>query len=96
MKVTKRAVILVVAAAALAVPATAAGAAAGGAGAAATFVHWPAYLLSPAHLQQLVPDLVERDVFLCGPPAMTAALEQNVRRARVPRRHIHTERFALT
>ena len=53
-------------------------------------------LLSPAHLKELVPDIEERDVFLCGPPAMTEAIEQNVRGARVPRRHIHTERFALT
>jgi predicted ferric reductase len=53
-------------------------------------------LLSPAHLKELVPDIEERDVFLCGPPAMTEVLEHNVRGARVPRRHIHTERFALT
>jgi predicted ferric reductase len=53
-------------------------------------------LLSPAHLKELVPDIEDRDVFLCGPPAMTEALERNVRGARVPRRHIHTERFALT
>jgi predicted ferric reductase len=54
-----------------------------------------AELLSPSHLKELVPDIEERDVFLCGPPAMTDALEHNVRGARVPRRHIHTERFAL-
>jgi ferredoxin-NADP reductase len=53
-------------------------------------------LLSSAHLAELVPDIEERDVFLCGPAAMTEVLEQNVRGARVPRRHIHTERFALT
>jgi predicted ferric reductase len=53
-------------------------------------------LLSSKHLRELVPDIEERDVFLCGPPAMTEVLEQNVRGARVPRRHIHTERFALT
>jgi len=53
-------------------------------------------LLSPAHLQELVQDIAERDVFLCGPPAMTAVLGRNVRQAHVPRRHIHTERFALT
>ena len=52
-------------------------------------------LLAPAHLLELVPDLTERDVFLCGPPAMTAYIK-NVRDARVPRRQIHTERFALT
>jgi predicted ferric reductase len=53
-------------------------------------------LLSSAHLKELVPDIEEREVFLCGPPAMTEVLGHNVRGARVPRRHIHTERFALT
>ncbi len=52
-------------------------------------------LLSRQHLLDLVPDLAERDVYVCGPPAMTAVVEQNVRRAGVPRRHIHVERFAL-
>ena len=33
---------------------------------------------------------------LCGPPAMTEAIAANVRAADVPRRQIHTERFALT
>jgi predicted ferric reductase len=52
-------------------------------------------LLAPGHLLELVPDLVERDVFLCGPPAMAAVIHRNVREARVPRRQIHAERFAL-
>ena len=52
-------------------------------------------LLSPRHLRELVPDLAERDVYLCGPPAMTEAVEKHVRRARVPRHQIHVERFAL-
>jgi predicted ferric reductase len=52
-------------------------------------------LLSAAHLRELVPDLAERDVYLCGPPAMTAVLERNLRDAGVPRRHVHLERFAL-
>ena len=39
-----------------------------------------------AHLRELVPDLAERDVYLCGPPAMVAAIEHDVRRAGVPRR----------
>jgi len=52
-------------------------------------------LLSEQHLLELVPDLAERDVYVCGPPAMTAVVEHNVRRAGVPRRHIHVERFAL-
>jgi predicted ferric reductase len=53
-------------------------------------------LLSPEHLRELVPDVSERDVFLCGPPAMTDALSRRLRAAGVPRRHIHLERFALT
>jgi predicted ferric reductase len=54
-----------------------------------------AHLLSPDHLRELVPDLDDRDVFVCGPPAMAQAIARNVRHAGVPRRHVHTERFAL-
>ena len=54
-----------------------------------------AQLLSPEHLRELVPDLAERDVFVCGPPAMIAHVEASVRRAGVTRRHLHVERFAL-
>jgi predicted ferric reductase len=52
-------------------------------------------LLSPRHLCELVPDITERQVYICGPPAMTEALERNVRRAEVPARLINTEKFAL-
>jgi ferredoxin-NADP reductase len=52
-------------------------------------------LLSPEHLHQLVPDLLEREVYLCGPPAMMRILEQNLRRANVSRKYLHSERFAL-
>ncbi len=52
-------------------------------------------LLSAAHLRELVPDVAEREVYLCGPPAMTVVLERNLRDAGVPRRHVHLERFAL-
>jgi predicted ferric reductase len=52
-------------------------------------------LLAPSHLLELVPDIAERDVFLCGPPAMAAFIRKNVREARVPRRQVHAERFAL-
>jgi ferredoxin-NADP reductase len=55
-----------------------------------------ARLLSPEHLRELVPDAPERDVFLCGPPAMTDAIRKNLRAAGVPRKHVHLERFALT
>jgi predicted ferric reductase len=52
-------------------------------------------LLSAEHLRELVPDITERDVYVCGPPGMTRIIEKNVRRAAVPRRQIHIERFAL-
>jgi predicted ferric reductase len=52
-------------------------------------------LLSPEHLRQLVPDIEERDVFVCGPPAMTAVIEKHLRDAGVPSRHVNVERFAL-
>jgi predicted ferric reductase len=52
-------------------------------------------LLSPDHLTELVPDLADRDVYVCGPPGMTDAVLRNVRAAGVRRRHIHVERFAL-
>jgi predicted ferric reductase len=52
-------------------------------------------LLSPEHLQELLPDIAEREVYVCGPPAMATLLEQNVRQAGVPAKHIHIERFAL-
>jgi ferredoxin-NADP reductase len=55
-----------------------------------------ARLLSPEHLRELVPDAATRDVFLCGPPAMTNAIRKNLRAAGVPRSHVHLERFALT
>ncbi|HEY8283259.1 MAG TPA: ferric reductase-like transmembrane domain-containing protein [Chloroflexota bacterium] len=52
-------------------------------------------LLSPAHLRRLVPDIVDRDIYVCGPPAMMRILERNLRRAKVARTQIHSERFAL-
>jgi len=52
-------------------------------------------LLSSTHLLDLVPDLAEREVFLCGPPAMMSATEASLKGAGVPDNQIHTERFAL-
>jgi predicted ferric reductase len=54
-----------------------------------------ARLLTTEHLLQLVPDIGEREVFLCGPPGMMAVIERHVRRAGVSRAYLHTERFAL-
>jgi predicted ferric reductase len=52
-------------------------------------------LLGATHLRRLVPDLAARDVFVCGPPAMAAAVHRSLRRAGVPRRQIVTEQFAF-
>jgi predicted ferric reductase len=52
-------------------------------------------LLSPEHLRELVPDITERDVFVSGPPGMVDVIERHVRHAGVPRRQVHSERFAL-
>lgn len=46
-------------------------------------------------LTVLVPDIAERDVYLCGPPGMTSAAIPALRRAGVPRRRIHHESFAF-
>jgi predicted ferric reductase len=56
--------------------------------------HRDGALLSPEHLQALVPDIAARDVYVCGSPAMTAATRAALDRSGVPRRHVVTERFA--
>jgi predicted ferric reductase len=53
------------------------------------------HLLSPAHLKELVPDIADRDVYICGPVAMIDYIVPNLRTANVSRNHLHVERFAL-
>ena len=50
---------------------------------------------APAKLAALVPDIADRDVYVCGPPAMTDAVLRSLRELRVPRRQVHAERFSL-
>ncbi|MFD0522990.1 hypothetical protein [Paractinoplanes durhamensis] len=50
---------------------------------------------SPAGLAQLVPDIAERDVFICGPSAMTDAVLRSLRELKVPARQQHAETFRL-
>jgi predicted ferric reductase len=52
-------------------------------------------MLSAGHLKELVPDLVDRDVFLCGPPGLVNRVVPALHRAGVPGRQLHVERFAL-
>jgi predicted ferric reductase len=55
----------------------------------------PANPFEPRNLVALVPDIRDRDVFVCGPPAMTDAVLRSLRAAGVPRRQTHAERFSL-
>ena len=51
--------------------------------------------LDAAALRRRVPDLREREVFLCGPDAMARELAGQLERAGVPRRRIHFESFTF-
>jgi ferredoxin-NADP reductase len=51
--------------------------------------------LSRAALLHNVPDLVERDVFVCGPPGLMTAVRQTLRDAGLPSAQLHEERFDL-
>jgi ferredoxin-NADP reductase len=44
---------------------------------------------------RLVPDVAERDVYLCGPPPMMAGLRPALLALGVPPHRLHDERFAL-
>ncbi|MFE0175454.1 ferric reductase-like transmembrane domain-containing protein [Streptomyces sp. NPDC059002] len=49
--------------------------------------------LAPQALRNLLPDLAEHDVYLCGPPGMSAAATAALVRAGVPEERIHAECF---
>ncbi|MFI2209540.1 ferric reductase-like transmembrane domain-containing protein [Streptomyces sp. NPDC020141] len=51
--------------------------------------------LAPPALAALVPDIADRDVYVCGPPGMTAAVRRALRELGVPKPQIHFERFSL-
>jgi predicted ferric reductase len=50
---------------------------------------------TPDGLRSLVPDVAQRDVYVCGPTAMTTAVLTSLRALDVPARQVHSERFAL-
>jgi predicted ferric reductase len=52
-------------------------------------------LLSARSLTRLVPGLVNRDVYLCGPPGLSAAVRESLRQAGLDPHHLHEERFNL-
>lgn len=51
--------------------------------------------LGLASLQGLCPDVAEREVFLCGPPALTTDLLHTLHRLGVARTRLHSESFEL-
>ncbi|WP_369232628.1 ferric reductase-like transmembrane domain-containing protein [Streptomyces sp. R21] len=51
--------------------------------------------LAPRELSRLVPDIGDRDVFLCGPPPMMNAVLRTLGDLGVPKPQIHFERFSL-
>jgi len=51
--------------------------------------------LSAAKLLLLVPDLVEREIFVCGPPDMNQSLRQQLLANGVPQSRFHWERFSF-
>ncbi|GAA0487546.1 oxidoreductase [Paractinoplanes deccanensis] len=50
---------------------------------------------SAGNLLGLVPDIAQRDVFVCGPAAMTNAVLRSLRQLGVPARQRHAETFRL-
>lgn len=52
-------------------------------------------MLNKDKLAELVTDLSERDVFLCGPPGMMDALKTALQKLGLPRKQLHWERFSL-
>jgi predicted ferric reductase len=51
--------------------------------------------LDAANIRRLVPDVAQRDVWVCGPAGMTASLRRTLHRLGVPRGQVHTEDFSL-
>ncbi len=50
---------------------------------------------APAALRSLIPDLASRHVFVCGPTSLEHAVMSSARKAGVPARQIHHERFGV-
>jgi predicted ferric reductase len=49
--------------------------------------------MSARRIREMVPDVAERDVFICGSAGMVRAAQHELRKAGVPRSRIHTELF---
>ena len=51
--------------------------------------------LAPSALRRLVPDIQQRDVFICGSAEMMLGLHESLDKLQVPSDQVHYERFAL-
>lgn len=66
----------------------------------ATHYNFPIHYLSgrrldAATIKQLVPDVTEREAYLCGPPPMMAAVKTMLRSLGLPKHQLHYEKFSL-
>lgn len=71
-----------------------------GAGASLQLVIGPRRLLgrrpfSPSELRSTVPDIAQRDLFVCGPRSLEEEVVSSARELGVPRNRIHRERFRV-
>ena len=55
----------------------------------------PRHLFTPKGMLDLIPDIAERDVYLCGPDGLISSTMKVLRRLRVPRRQVHLDPFEL-
>ena len=55
----------------------------------------PADPLEPRSLRRLVPDISDRDIYICGPSGMMTRVLGALRSLRIPDKQIHYERFAF-
>lgn len=49
--------------------------------------------LDARHLRGVVPDIAEREIYVCGPVGMINTVRRSLHQLGVPRAHIHEERF---
>jgi predicted ferric reductase len=67
----------------------------------AQLIYWtgrssePQNAITAANLLKRVPDLTDRDVFLCAGPALTQAMTAALREAGLPKQHLHYEEFSF-
>jgi predicted ferric reductase len=55
----------------------------------------PSDPFEPRELRRLVPDLKDRDIYICGPTGMMDRVLSTLTRLRVPESQVHYERFAF-